>query len=169
MAGVVFPELATIQLMTGERTRSAPLRVAGLVFWVQLRAAFKNDYTLGPFVSDADGHVPISREACQAFVDANHDTGVMDYAGIGQCSTHVEIRHLSEEELRAAAQARRTTWTQLLAGEVRLFLAIADLIHLYDAAPNARFAPAREPLEAMWDGKVLRPRYEYFMHPVAPA
>ena len=125
MAGVIFPERAIVQLT---RPSGEPISVSGALFFVRLRAAQKNDYQLGPFSSDLHGRVTIDRERCARFVEAEHDSGLMDYAGIGQCSPEVEIRLASLDEIERAVNARRTVWRSLLRGEADIFGSIESLI-----------------------------------------
>jgi len=165
---LVFPELASIQLVTGSVATREPLPLAGVVFAVRLIARSKNDYTLAPLVSDATGVVAIAREVCECFVEANHASGLMDYSGVGQCSTRVEIRHLSGAEVERAAHARRKVWRSLLRGEDRLFRSMDELLALYDRAPNARLTVSSPSLEPIWDGSNLRPSYQYVIDRVAP-
>lgn len=162
---MVFPEVATIQFVSGRPP--APLRLAGVLCGVRLAARVKNDYNLGPFVSDAEGVVRITREACRAFVEAEHDAGLMDYAGVEQCGARVEIRALTGGEAADAARQRRTVWRALLRGEDRLFASIDELVALYEGAPNHRIV-AGAPLTPTWDGSESAPGYQYVVDRVAP-
>jgi hypothetical protein len=165
---LVFPEEATIQLITGSAPDAKPLALAGLVFGVRLRARRKNDYELMPFTSDHQGRVRISTVACEAFVAAEHDSGLMDYAGVEQCSPVVEIRALSGPEVEAALQSRRGLWRQLLRGEDRLFGSLAELLDIYQLAPNARLRSGQPPLIVRWDGSDRRPEYRYAVPSLVP-
>jgi hypothetical protein len=162
---VVFPETATIQLVSGRPL--SPLPLAGVVCVVRLVARVKNDYRLGPFLSDAEGVVHITRAACQALVEAEHDSGLMDYAGVEQCDAQVEIRVLTGAEVKEAAGARRTVWRTLLRGEDRVFASIDALVASYAGAPNGRLT-AGPPLTPYWDGSNLAPYYAYVIDHVAP-
>ena len=166
MGGVQFPEIAEIQLMAG--TPAQPVALLGVVFSVRLLARQKNDYVLAPFASDADGVVRITREACQALVDADHDSGLMDYAGIDQCDPRVEIRPLTGAEVEKARASRRTVWRELLHGEDRLFGSMERLLAIYDHAPNARLDMRGPPLRALWDGSERHTTYHYVVDGVAP-
>ena len=165
---LVFPELASIQLVTGLPSDPQPIPLAGVIFAVRLIARSKNDYTLAPFATDAAGVVTISRAACQCFVDADHDAGLMDYAGIDQCDPQVEIRPWSAAEVERAANARRQIWRRLLRGEDRLFQSIEELLAIYDHAPNARLTVSSPALRPFWNGSELRPSYQYVVDRVAP-
>jgi hypothetical protein len=165
VAHVVFPEVATIRFVSGHPP--APLCLAGVLCGVRLAARAKNDYHLGPFVSDAEGVVRITREACRAFVEAEHDVGLMDYAGVEQCDARVEIRALTGGEATNAARQRRTVWRALLRGEDRLFASIDELVAMYEGAPNHRIVVG-SPLTPTWDGSEPTPRYRYVVDGVAP-
>ena len=161
MDRLVFPEEATIQLVRDSTPNARPFAVAGVVFGVRLRARQKNDYALQPFVSDARGCVRISRPACEALVAAEHDSGLMDYAGVEQCWPDVEIRALSVAEIEQVLEVRRHVWRQLLRGEDRLFASMADLLNVYERASNARLTGPAVPLVVRWDGSEPQPRYPY--------
>ena len=165
MTHVVFPEIATVQLVSGRPP--VPLCLAGVVCAVRLTATAKNDYQLGPFVSDADGIVRITRDTCLAFVEAEHDSGLMDYAGVEQCDARVQIRVLTAAEAEEAARTRRTVWQSLLRGEDRVFPSIEALVATYAGAPNGRIV-AGPPLAPSWDGSDATPCYSYVIDHVAP-
>ena len=164
--GVHFPEAAEIQLMAG--TPARPMRLSGVVFAVRLLARHKNDYVLAPFVSDADGVVRITGETCMALVDAEHDSGLMDYAGIDQCDPRVEIRPLTGAEVEKAAESRRTVWRRLLRGENRLFGSIEQLLAIYEQAPNTRADLRGQALRPLWDGSERQTSYQYLIGGAAP-
>ena len=134
---------------------------------MRLTALAKNDYQLGPFVSDAEGVVRITREACRAFVEAEHDSGLMDYAGVEQCDARVQILVLTGGEAETAARTRGTVWRTLLRGEDRLFASIEALVAIYAHAPNGRIV-AGPPLTPCWDGSDATPRYSYVIDHMAP-
>lgn len=166
MGGVQFPEIAEIQLMAG--TPPEPLALPGVVFAVRLLARRKNDYVLAPFTSDAAGVVRITREACSALVEAEHDSGLMDYVGIHDCNPRVEIRPLTYAEIERAKESRRTVWQELLRGEDRLFGSMERLLAIYDRASNAELDARTPPLRPFWDGTEQRPSYDYVVERVAP-
>jgi hypothetical protein len=166
--GLVFPEVATIQLVRDSAPNAQPFDLAGVVFRVRLRARHKNDYTLAPFVSDEHGSVRIAAVACEALVAAAHDSGLMDYAGVEQCWPNVEIRPLSVAEIEQALEARRRVWQHLLHGEDRLFASMAELLSVYERAANARLSGPAVPLVVRWDGSEVRPMYRYPLSDLAP-
>lgn len=166
MGGVRFPELAEIQLMAGSPPQA--LALPGVVFAVRLLARHKNDYVLAPFTSDAAGVVRITREACSALVEAEHDSGLMDFAGIHDCDPRVEIRPLTHAEVEKARESRSTVWPQLLRGEDRLFGSMQRLLAIYDRAANGRLEPRTPPLRALWDGTEHQASYRYVVDLTAP-
>lgn len=167
--GIVFPELTTVQLVTGRVGELTPLPLPGVVFEARLRAREKSDYILVPFVSDSSGLVHITADRCAALVDAEHDSGLMDYAGLATCDPVAEVRHLSAPEVRKAADTRRGVWKRLLRGEDRLFFSIEELIAIYDQAPNARIRARDGTLYPRWDGSDSKRDFTYVADLVAPA
>ena len=165
---LVFPELASLQLVTGSPTEPRPLPLAGAVFAVHLFASARNDYTLAPFVTDPAGILQITRAACECLMDAAHDAGLMDHAGVGHCSARVEIRLWTGSDVQQAADARRHVWRRLLQGEDRLFRSLEELVAIYDHAPNARLSVSSRALRPIWDGSDPRPSYQYLIDRVAP-
>ena len=161
MAELQFPDLAVVQLVLAGDSGPKPLELPGVVFEVHLFARRKNDYHLGPFFSDAGGQIQISTEACRYLVEAEHESSLMDYAGLAHCDPVVTIRHLSGEEVARAAESRRTAWRQLLRGERHLFRSIEELIALYEAAPNGLLEPGGQLLRVRWDGSESHPAYQY--------
>lgn len=166
MTGVVFPRRATVQLVMRGRI-AEPVRLGGAVFFLRLFATQKNDYQLGPFVTDDQGRVTIDRETCEHFVAAEHESGLMDYAGIDQCREEIEIRLLRPDEISRAAKSRRTVWRTLLGGEDKVFGSMAALLAVYDQATNSRLT-TREPLTCAWNGSEPNPSYSYFVDRVTP-
>jgi len=167
--GIVFPELTTVQLATHHLGELIPLALPGVVFEARLRARAKNDYTLAPFVSDASGLVRITAERCLALVEADHDSGLMDYAGLAMCEPQAEVRHLTAAELRRAADTRRRVWKRLLRGEDRLFSSIEELVAIYENAPNARLRSRDGTLFPRWDAGHSKRDFTYVVDLVAPA
>jgi hypothetical protein len=136
-----LPQAITVQLLsnTGE-----PFRRADVLLGVHAFARRKNDYWLGPYPTDEEGVARISREALLADVDATHDSGLMDYAGITECEPVVELAVWSADQIRQALVARREIWRSLLRGEERRWKSVPDLIALYERAltiANEEWAP----------------------------
>jgi hypothetical protein len=167
--GIVFPDLTTVQLVTGRIGEWQPLRLAGVVFEARLRARANNDYVLAPFISDSHGVVRFTRERCEALVEAEHDSGLMDFAGLENCDAPAEVRHLSGTEVRKAADIRRRVWTRLLRGEDRLFSSINELIAIYQNAPNERIRARDGTLYPRWEGGDSKRDFTYVVDLVAPA
>lgn len=165
MIGVIFPHRATVQLVD---PGGKSIHVGGALVLVRLFATQKNDYELGPFVTDEQGAVTIDRAACERFVVAEQDSGLMDYAGIGACSADVEIRLASPEEIARAATSRRTVWRELLRGEREIFGSMESLLALYEHATNHRLLGHR-PVIVPWNGASDSPSYSYVIERVAPA
>jgi hypothetical protein len=126
-----LPQRVTARL---ETVSGEPFRRADVLFGVHAAAQLKNDYWLGPYPTDENGVARISRDDLLADIEATHDSGLMDYAGIGTCAPVVEIMIWTAEGIRKALTARRETWRSLLKGEDRRWKSLAELIGLYERA-----------------------------------
>lgn len=115
MTSLVFPIRAAIQLTD---KNLLPVKLEGVLFRVQLLARRNNDFTLQPFSSDLDGLVTISRKEMESEVAAHYGCGLTDYADVSECVPSVEIRLLSEDDIRRAPEARIAVCKNLLAGEL---------------------------------------------------
>jgi hypothetical protein len=59
----------------------------------------KNDYFLGPFFSNENGEFEIDKNLLEISAEAELSTGIMDYRKINECSSLIEIRIISKEEI----------------------------------------------------------------------
>ena len=91
-----------------------PIRLANVLFVVRAFANRKNDFVLGPFATDQDGVVKITKRDLMAEATANYDTGIMDFDSVENCKPVVEIAAMKASEIEKALQARTTIWTKLL-------------------------------------------------------
>ncbi len=148
MNNLVLPNRVVIQLVD---KNLLPLKMAGVLFRVQLFARHKNDFTLQPFASDGEGIVAIVKQAMEAEVAANYDSGVMDYAHVSDCRPSVEIRLLSEDDIDRAVEARKI-WNQLLTGERDRWNSMDQLLNVYRSANNRKLlADQSHSIRDHWD------------------
>jgi hypothetical protein len=120
---------------------------------VKAFARSKNDYSLGPYATSADGLARITRNDLQAEIEAAHDSGLMDYAGIAQCNPIVQLFVWSAEDIRKALSARHNVWSFLLRGERDRWGSTAELLALYDRAlvvAENRLAGFVTPVDSNW-------------------
>ena len=166
MPGLVLPEQITIHLLLEDRT---PFRVSEVMLLVDTAQCRKNNYHLGPFFSDADGIVRITRSMLEREVRDELETGVMDYGRIDECAPDITIRPWTISEIQRAQRARREIWTSLLPGEALEYRSIDDLLERYARAANHRLRDSDGAIHDRWDGTRSQVAYEYVVHPQAPA
>lgn len=154
MASLLLPEKVTLRLVDSERKQ---LRVSNILFFVHAFANYKNDFDLGPFVSDADGIVTITRDGLLAEANAHYDSGLMDYRSLEDCKEVVEIRAIESQEVEKALDARTRIWTGLLRGESERWANIEELRNVYRTAANKRISV--QPLRVQWDGSQREVEY----------
>jgi hypothetical protein len=160
---LILPDHVAIQLRDAERL---PVPMVGVLFRVQLFARLKNDFRLQPFASDDRGLVMISKKDIEAGVAANYSSGLMDYYDVGSCFPMVEISLLSQDDIDRAIEARRTTWTSLLAGERERWTSIEQLLDLYKTANNRRLIIGQlSHIRDNWDEPGAEYSYDFFVTP----
>jgi hypothetical protein len=147
VASLLIPEKVVLRLVDSE---SNPLRVANVLFLVHTFAKRKNDFTLGPFVTDEEGVVTITKRDLLAEATAHYESGLMDYDAIENCQPSVEIAAMEPSEIEKALEARQRTWKMLLRGESERWATIEDLRKLYREAANKRISA--QPVTVLWDG-----------------
>ena len=109
-------------------------RCADLLLRVHAFARRKNDFSLGPYPTDADGVACITKADLEAGVAATIDSGIMDYYRIEDCHPAVQISLATADDILRAHSSRSTSWTSLLSGERRRWHSIGELIALYSRA-----------------------------------
>lgn len=145
---LVLPEKVRLKL-TDASGKSVAL--ADVLFRIHAFARRKNDFYLQPFPTNSDGVAVISRSELNAEVSATYDSGLMDYCGIDECSTKVEISVLTIDDIQRAIHARTTVWKQFLKGEEQRWSSIEALVELYRRAANDQVRA--ESLRVDWDGR----------------
>lgn len=99
-----FPNKIKIKILDGF-TREV-IKIDNIVISLHLFAMKKNDYYLGPFFSDNKGEIVIDKNMLEISADAELQTGLMDYRNVNECSSLVEIKILSEEEIGRLIEGR---------------------------------------------------------------
>lgn len=112
--------------------------MANVLFSIQTFATHKNDISLFPFASDANGVVRITSEEMKAEAEATYDSGLMDYCAIESAYDMVEIRPASVSEIERVIYSRTKMWTSLLGGETKRWKTIGELIALLRSAANSQ-------------------------------
>jgi hypothetical protein len=135
------------------KSRGEVCHIADVLIGVRAFAQNKNDYSLGPYATNADGLAHITRNDLQAEVEAAHDSGLMDHAGIAQCNPIVQLFVWSAEDIRKALGARHNVWPFLLRGERDRWGSMAELLALYDRAlvvAEKKLAGFVAPVDSNW-------------------
>jgi hypothetical protein len=149
MNSLVLPNKVVIKLLD---KHLLPVRLAGVLFNVRLFARHKDNFTLGPYASDGDGLVTILREEIDAEINANYDSGWMNYGRVSDCVPAVEIRLLSEDDIHRAVEARKKVWKDLLAGERDRWSSMEQLLTVYESAKNVSLLiDESTPIRDEWD------------------
>ncbi|HEX8179472.1 MAG TPA: hypothetical protein VF525_08010 [Pyrinomonadaceae bacterium] len=171
MSNLILPELATIKLKTLiSQGKYKPgleqdYRLPNIVFSVDTHARRKNDYHLGPFFSDENGLVTITRELLDIYVEATLESGLMDYTHISDCYSLIEIRLWSDNDLERAIRGRRT-WG-LLKREKNLWKSPEELIERFRNANNRNLLIAEgfSHIRDEWDGSKQEFAYDFYVTP----
>jgi hypothetical protein len=89
-----FPDKVTVIV----RDRQTGLPVEQLAVRMELLAAHKNNYSVGPFVTDEKGQVVFTRAACEFAIKRAKEMFLMDYhSNLKECRSFVEVSlHLPE-------------------------------------------------------------------------
>jgi len=162
MANLILPEIATIKLKTG---MGQDYRVSNIIFSVDTHARHKNDYHLGPFFSDENGVVTITRELLDIYVEAEVESGLMDYTHISDCYSLVEIRLWSENDMERGIRGRQL-WG-LLKREKTLWESPEELIEQFRKANNRNLVVTEgfSRIRDEWDGSRQQYAYDFYVTP----
>ena len=172
MSRLHLPKQISIQVLTWtSEFKDVPFTGPPLALEIRTFARSRNDYHLGPFFSDPDGRVMITRALLDAGARAQLDWGLMDYAPIDDCFALVEIVHWSADDVQRAIEARsdglfsdheRTLWGSL-----------KEYLDLLRSCANRRLSPvlpgAAQRIRSEWDGSQEEYKFEYRVHPSALA
>jgi hypothetical protein len=147
MTSLVLPEKVVLRLVDPE---GGAFLIRNVLFLVHTFARHKNDFELGPFVSDADGIVTITKRELLAEANATYDSGLMDYRAVEECHPLVEIHAMEPQQVEKALEARTNVWKRLLRGESERWTSIEELRTVYRTSANNRVSV--QPLKSLWDG-----------------
>lgn len=162
MAHLVLPERVAIQLIDSHRQ---PVALSGALFTVCLFARHKNDFVLGPYVSNDSGIVEITGLDLRHDVDATYDSGLMDYVAAEDAFPLVEIRLDHADDIDRALKSRTTTWTSLLKGERERWGTIDKLLDAYRNASNRDLVVHKglSRIRDDWDGSQTQYQYDFMI------
>jgi hypothetical protein len=158
MGNLIIPQKITIHLIDYHGQLCA---LGNVLFTIHLFARRKNDFHLGPYLSDKDGIVTITEGDLRHDIDATYDSGLMDYTSVEDCHALVEIQPNTVDDIKRAIHSRETVWTNLLKGEKERWGSMQNLLKTYRESSNHRLVlPAVFPrIRDEWDG--IKPEYEY--------
>lgn len=158
MTNIVLPEKVTIQLTDN---RDGPLALPRVLFTVRLFARHRNDFFLGPYVSNDSGLVKITRTDLHHDIEAAYESGLMDYVPVETCFSFVEIRLDHPEDIEKAIKSRTEYWTSLLKGEKERWGTIQNLLDTYRTAANhsLRVDKGFPRIRDEWNGS--KDKYDY--------
>jgi hypothetical protein len=158
MVYLAIPQKVVLRLIDSQ---GRPFRLANVLFRVCAFATTrKNNFWLGPFVTNEEGVATITKRELIAEATANMASGVMDYDSIEHCGPIVEIAVMEPEAVEKALEARTTGWTTLLEGESELWGSIEELRNVYRTAANKSISA--KPLRVHWDGSTNEYQYRFF-------
>jgi hypothetical protein len=84
-----FPDSLIVLVL--DKNTNAPVKGAAIV--LELFASRKNNYVVGPAISDLSGQVRFTREECERSIKADQEMFIMDYMGtLADCRPVVEVR-----------------------------------------------------------------------------
>ena len=133
MNKLIIPDKVTIRLI---KQRQQDFPVDNILLYIKSYARHKNDFYLGPFVSDKEGIITITKEDIENEVTATYESGLMDYSGIENCFTFVELRLYDQDEINKMIESRSKVWTSLLKGEKERWTSINHLIETLKKSNN---------------------------------
>src|ERR1039457_5070279 len=160
MTNLVLPERVTIQLIDSHKK---PLALPNTLFSVCLFTRRKNDFFLGPYVSNASGIVEITGANLRHDINATFDSGLMDYVAVENAFSFVEIRLDHPDDIDRALKSRTTAWTSLLKGEKERWGTMDKLFDVYRNASNLSFIVRKgsSRIRDEWDGSQMQYEYDF--------
>ena len=131
-----FPDNVTVVARDRETGRS----VKDIAIVLILFAMQKNDYYVGPLITNGNGQVEFSRAKCNFAIKRAQEMFVMDYAGdLESCRPVIEVRLHSPKHIQGMLQQYRQSpdfWGRAFPDPVGFFAALA-------AARNGDYADSR--------------------------
>ena len=133
MSKLILPDKIRVRLV---KPRQLDLPVDNILLYIKTHASHKNDFELGPFVSDKDGIITISKSDLDNEVAATYDSGLMDYSSIDSNFSFVELRLYNQIEIDKLIESRTKAWKTLLKGETERWTSINHLVDTFKKSNN---------------------------------
>ncbi len=133
MTKFILPDKITVKLI---KPRKENFSVDNILLYIKTNARNKNDFYLGPFVSDKNGVITITKKDLDNEVTATYESGLMDYSSIENSFSFVELRLYDQNEIDKMIESRTKTWTSLLKGEIERWISINRLVDTLKQSNN---------------------------------
>lgn len=93
---MIIPEKLTVTAI--DQVTGCPIPEVALL--LELKAHRKNNYSVGPVITNGDGQAEFTREACEKAIASAQEMFVMDYVGdLQSCSSVAELQLHSPESI----------------------------------------------------------------------
>ena len=172
MSRLTLPARVTVHVQVWRPNGPSPYRGPPLAFEIRTFARAKNDISLGPFFTDLDGRLSLTRRQLELSAASTYDSGGMDYVAIEEAFSFVEIVHYSPAAITRMIHSRETSWTMELRGEADLYGSLPSLIDQLRRCGNRQVAPPAEHsgrLRDEWTDPTREAEYVYSVIPVQSA
>ncbi len=133
MTKFILPDKITVKLI---KPRKENFSVDNILLYIKTNARNKNDFYLGPFASDINGVITITKKDLDNEVTATYESGLMDYSSIENSFSFVELRLYDQNEIDKMIESRTKTWTSLLKGEIERWISINRLVDTLKQSNN---------------------------------
>ena len=133
MSKLILPDIIRVRLV---KPKQLDLPVDNILLYIKTHASHKNDFELGPFVSDKDGIITISKSDLENEVATTYDSGLMDYSSIESNFSFVELRLYDQVEIDKLIESRTKVWKTLLKGETKRWSSINHLVDTFKKSNN---------------------------------
>lgn len=135
---MIFPKFLQIQILSIDKK---PIIYADIIIGITLIAPRKNNYHLGPFFTNNKGIVTLSERDLLISVEAELETGLMDYCSYRECSKEVMIEVFDYKDLAKLIHGREA-WG-LVGKEALLYESKEKLLERIKACNNHLLDPVR--------------------------
>jgi hypothetical protein len=158
MTKFILPDKITVKLI---KPRKENFSVDNILLYIKTNARNKNDFYLGPFVSDKNGVITITKKDLDNEVTATYESGLMDYSSIENSFSFVELRLYDQNEIDKMIESRTKTWTSLLKGEIERWISINRLVDTLKQSNNKHLLldESTKRIRAEFDG--IQNEYEF--------
>ncbi len=150
----MFPDKLTLVV----RDRETGLPVNGIAILLVLFAVKKNDYHVGPLITDEKGEAEFTREECEFSIKRLKEMFIMDFHGeLRDCRPLVEVHLHPHELVEGMIKQYRTAPTFWGMG----FRDPERLIAALEKVRNAEYEPAK--ITATEDQLLAKPQLELLL------